>query len=132
MRTERKQVNSRHWAITVIWITLQATAPHLARFLLMFMKEGKFGETRVLKATTVEAMKKIQFPKIDKKQGLAWYYDRIAGKQMIGHDGGDPGVFTQMFCQPQEGTGFIVLMNGEPKKGSFEKALSQRLLEQVK
>jgi hypothetical protein len=32
-------------------------------------------------------MKKIQFPKIDKKQGLAWYYDRIGGKQIIGHDG---------------------------------------------
>ena len=98
----------------------------------MLMKEGKSGETRVLKAATVEAMKKIQFPKIDKKQGLAWYYDRIAWKQMIGHDGGDPGVFTQMFCEPKDGTGIIVLMNGEPKKDSFEKALSQRQLEQVK
>jgi CubicO group peptidase (beta-lactamase class C family) len=112
--------------------TLRATAPHLARFLLMFMGEGKLGEVRVLKAPTVESMKKIQFPKIDKKQGLAWYYDRIAGKQMIGHDGGDPGVATQMFCDPGKGTGIIVLMNGEPKKGLFEKALTQRLMEQVK
>ena len=112
--------------------TLRATAPHLARFLLMFMGEGKLGEVRVLKTPTVESMKKIQFPKIDKKQGLAWYYDRIAGKQMIGHDGGDPGVATQMFCDPGKGTGIIVLMNGEPKKGSFEKALTQRLMEQVK
>ncbi len=112
--------------------TLRATAPHLARFLMMFMGEGKAGEVRVLKAATVESMKKIQFPKIDKKQGLAWYYDRIAGKQMIGHDGGDPGVATQMFCDPGKGTGIIVLMNGEPQKGSFEKALTQRLMEQVK
>ena len=112
--------------------TLRASAPHLARFLLMFMGEGKLGEVRVLKAATVEAMGKIQFPKIDKKQGLAWYYDRIGGKQMIGHDGGDPGVVTQMFCDPKDGTGIIVLMNGEPKKGSFEKALTQRLMEQVK
>ena len=112
--------------------TLRATVPHLARFLLMFMGEGKLGEVRVLKAATVESMKKIQFPKIDKKQGLAWYYDRIAGKQMIGHDGGDPGVVTQMFCDPKDGTGIIVLMNGEPKKGSFEKALTQRLMEQIK
>ena len=112
--------------------TLRATAPHLARFLLMFMGEGKLGETRILKAATVEAMKKIQFPKLDKKQGLAWYYDRIAGRQMIGHDGGDPGVATQMFCQPKEGTGIIVLMNGEPKKGSFEKALAQRLIDHIK
>ena len=112
--------------------TLRATAPHLARFLMMFMGEGKVGEVRVLKAATVESMKKIQFPKIDKKQGLVWYYDRIGGEQMIGHDGGDPGVVTQMFCDPEKGTGIIVLMNGEPKKGSFEKALTQRLMEQVK
>jgi hypothetical protein len=51
---------------------------------------------------------------------------------MIGHDGGDPGVVTQMFCQLKEGTGIIVLMNGEPKKDLFEKALTQRLIEQVK
>jgi hypothetical protein len=37
-----------------------------------------------------------------------------------------------MFCQLKEGTGIIVLMNGEPKKGLFEKALTQRLIEQVK
>ena len=112
--------------------TLRATAPHLARFLMMFMGEGKLGEARVLKARTVAVMKKIQFPKLDKKQGIGWYYDRIGGEQMIGHDGGDPGVVTQMFCQPEKGTGIIVLMNGEPKKGSFEKALTQRLMEHIK
>jgi len=37
-----------------------------------------------------------------------------------------------MFCDPENGTGIIVLMNGESKKGSFEKALTQRLMEQVK
>jgi len=37
-----------------------------------------------------------------------------------------------MFCDPENGTGIIALMNGEPKKGLFEKALTQRLIEQVK
>jgi CubicO group peptidase (beta-lactamase class C family) len=112
--------------------TLRASAPHLARFLMMFMGKGKLGEVRVLKTETVEAMKKIQYPKLDKKQGISWCYTRVGGKQMVGHDGGDPGVVTQMFCQPEEGTGIIVLMNGEPKKGSFEKTLTQRLVDQLK
>ena len=112
--------------------TLRASAPHLARFLMMFMGNGRLGEVRVLKEGTVEAMKKIQYPKLDKKQGISWYYTRVGGKQMVGHDGGDPGVVTQMFCQPEEGTGIIVLMNGEPKKGSFEKTLTQRLIDQLK
>jgi len=51
---------------------------------------------------------------------------------MIGHDGGDPGVVTQMFCEPKAGMGIILLMNGEPKKGSFEKALTQRLIDHIK
>tara|TARA_B100001123_G_scaffold16879_1_gene18901 strand:- start:2328 stop:3488 length:1161 start_codon:yes stop_codon:yes gene_type:complete len=112
--------------------TLRASAPHLSRFLMMFMGGGKLGEVRVLKEETVEAMKNIQYPKLDKKQGIGWYYTRVGANRMIGHDGGDPGVATQMFCQPEEGAGIIILMNGEPKKGSLEKALAQRLAEQLK
>jgi len=111
--------------------TLRASALHLARFLMMFMGEGKLGEVRVLKAETVEEMRKIQYPKLDKKQGISWYYTRMGGKQMIGHDGGDPGVATQMFCQPEAGTGIIILMNSEPQKGSFDKNLTQRLLDHI-
>ena len=112
--------------------TLRASAPHLAKFLMMFMGEGEPDNVRVLKEETVEAMKKIQYPKLDKKQGMGWYYTRVGANRMIGHDGGDPGVATQMFCQPEEGTGIIILMNGEPKKGSFEKALAQRLADELK
>ena len=111
--------------------TLRASAPHLARFLMMFMGNGRLGEVRVLKPQTVEVMKAIQYPKLDKKQGISWYYTRMGGKQMIGHDGGDPGVTTQMLCQPEAGTGIIILMNGEPKKGSFEKNLPLRLLDHI-
>tara|TARA_Y100000589_G_scaffold326554_2_gene366530 strand:+ start:381 stop:533 length:153 start_codon:yes stop_codon:yes gene_type:complete len=49
---------------------------------------------------------------------------------MIGHDGGDPGVVIQMFCQPEKAGG-IILMNGEPQKGSFAKALVERLVDQL-
>jgi len=97
----------------------------------MFMGNGRLGEVRVLKPQTVEVMKAIQYPKLDKKQGISWYYTRMGGKQMIGHDGGDPGVTTQMLCQPEAGTGIIILMNGEPKKSSFEKNLPLRLLDHI-
>ena len=96
------------------------------------MGGGKLDDVRILKKETVEAMMKIQYPKLDKKQGIGWCYMRIGASRMIGHDGGDPGVATQMFCQPEEGTGIIILMNGEPKKGSFEKALAQRLVDELK
>ncbi len=112
--------------------TLRASAPHLARFLMMFMGGGKLDDVRILKKETVEAMRKIHYPKLDKKQGIGWYYTRIGASRMIGHDGGDPGVATQMFCQPEKAGGIIILMNGEPQKGSFAKALAERLVDQFK
>jgi len=108
--------------------TLRVTAPHLARFLLSFIGDGQLEGTRILKAETVREMRNIPFPKADSKQGLVWYFDKLGGARMMGHDGGDPGVSTVMQYRPKDGAGYLILMNGEPKSGKFEQALGLRLM----
>ena len=108
--------------------TLRVTAPHLARFLLSFIGDGEWDGTRVLKADTVREMRKVSFPKADSKQGLVWYFDKIGNSRVMGHDGGDPGVSTLMHYRPNDGVGFVILMNGEPKSGKFEQSLGLRLM----
>ena len=108
--------------------TLRVTAPHLARFLLSFIGDGQVDGTRILKAETVGEMRKVSFPKADSKQGLVWYFDKIANSRVMGHDGGDPGVSTLMQYRLKDGVGYIILMNGEPKSGKFEQALGLRLM----
>ncbi len=108
--------------------TLRITAPHLARFLLSFIADGQLDSDWVLQAETVREMRKIPFPKADSKQGLVWYFDKLGGDKVMGHDGSDPGVAALMQYRLKDGIGYVILMNGEPKSGKFEQALGLRLM----
>ena len=107
---------------------MRITAPHLARFLLSFIADGQLDSDWVLQAETVREMRKIPFPKADSKQGLVWYFDKLGGDKVMGHDGSDPGVAALMQYRLKDGIGYIILMNGEPKSGKFEQALGLRLM----
>ena len=85
--------------------TLRVTAPHLAHFLLSFIGDGQLDGDRVLKAETVREMRKVAFPKADSKQGLVWYFDKLGGSKVMGHDGSDPGVAAIMQYRLKDGIG---------------------------
>ncbi len=108
--------------------TLRVTAPQLARFLLSFIGDGQLDGVRILKAETIREMRKVAFPKADSKQGLVWYFDKLGGEKVMGHDGSDPGVAAIMQYRLKDDAGYLILMNGEPKSGRFEQALGQQLL----
>ncbi len=57
-------------------------------------------------------MRKVQVPAIDQSQALLWYYDTKGGTQVLGHNGGDKGVSTDMFFDPATGSGYVLLSNG--------------------
>ncbi|MFZ4580133.1 MAG: serine hydrolase domain-containing protein [Myxococcota bacterium] len=104
---------------------LRTSVNELSRYLRAFMGDGKLDGVQVLKAATVAEMKKIQFPKVDTEQAMAWWYEqRDDGLLYCGHTGRDSGVSTQMFFQVQNGVGVIVLTNGDVDEGTnAEKAL---------
>lgn len=108
--------------------SLRITAKDLSVFLRMFMADGEFNGTRIIKEGTVEEMMKIQFPKLDADQGLIWYREQFGKRRLIGHNGGDPGVASMMYFDPKSKAGFLVLMNAEPKNASFETNLARKLL----
>ncbi len=107
--------------------TLRITATQLAQFLICFINDGELGQTRVLRAETVQEMRKVVFPEVAPKQGLAWYFSKAAGYKVLGHDGGDPGVSTYMGYRPRDGVGIIILMNTEPKSSNFESFIQRQL-----
>jgi len=109
--------------------TLRTTAPQLARFLMSFMGDGTVDDVQILRQQTVRDMRRIWFPEIARGQGLVWFLEKFNGRQFIGHDGSDPGVTAAMFCRPEEGVGFVIMMNAEPGNRKFEKSLIKRLLE---
>jgi CubicO group peptidase (beta-lactamase class C family) len=90
---------------------LRTSAPQLARFLMMFAGRGQYKSVRVLKESTADEMRRSQVPSIEPSQGLIWYTDTRAGTTLLGHNGDDQGVSTEMFFDPQTKAGYVLLMN---------------------
>lgn len=91
---------------------LRTTARHLGHHLGMAMNEGEWDGVRVLSAASARAMLRPQLPGIEPGQGLIWYRYHLHGRTLIGHNGGDQGVATAAFFEPDTGIGVIVLGNG--------------------
>jgi CubicO group peptidase (beta-lactamase class C family) len=95
---------------------LRTTAPQIARHLGMMMNGGVWNGTRVLQRDTVSEMLRSQIPDTTYGQGLLWYRTRSRGRALIGHNGGDSGVATVAFYDPNDDVGVVVLANGNWRK----------------
>lgn len=115
---------------------LRTSAPQLAKFLLMVMGDGTWQGKTVLTPQSVAEMKKAQFPDVDPDQYLVWYAEeRADGLTYVGHNGGDRGIYTQMFYRPQDGVGVVMLTNGDvdpdTAQGPVVEAIEARLFEEA-
>jgi CubicO group peptidase (beta-lactamase class C family) len=92
---------------------LRTSVLQLARFLNAFIRYGELDGVRILEEETVEEMRRVQDPALAPNQGLVWYYKELSDRVLLGHNGGDSGVATEMFFRPEDGVGVILLMNGD-------------------
>jgi CubicO group peptidase (beta-lactamase class C family) len=92
---------------------LRTTVTDLSKFLRMIIMHGSFNGHEILRPETVDLMK--QTNGIKDSDGL-WYglgllFMENGNFKLCGHDGGEQGVTTQMFYDPDSGTGAIVFTN---------------------
>jgi CubicO group peptidase (beta-lactamase class C family) len=97
---------------------LRTSVIQLSHFLLMMMNHGEYNSTRILKESTVDLMLTPQIPSymmtFPPEQGIIWYQNKaISGRTLWGHSGGDPGVATFMFFEPETNIGVIILTNAD-------------------
>jgi CubicO group peptidase (beta-lactamase class C family) len=104
---------------------LRASAPDVARHLLMFMGDGTLDGVRLLRPDTVREMRRSQVPEVVDGQGLIWYRSHRRGRALIGHNGGDYGVATVAFYDPDAETGVVVLGNGNWRRDAGRWPLMQ-------
>lgn len=90
---------------------LRASVQDLARYLAAWAGGGTLDGVRILEEATVAEALSVQYPGVEATQGLSWYADRIGNRDVLGHNGGDYGVSTDMFFDPATGHGVIVLIN---------------------
>jgi CubicO group peptidase (beta-lactamase class C family) len=91
---------------------LRTTVLGLAKHLRAFMAFGELDGVRIIETDTAREMRRTQFPEVARGQGLIWYRFVLRGEPLMGHNGGDSGVATQMYFRPRDNVGVIVLANG--------------------
>lgn len=90
---------------------LRSSVSDMARFLAAVSNDGSIGDARILQGDTNTALLTAPVPEVDTNQFVFWYGSNRAERAVVGHNGGESGVATEMFFSPESGVGIIVLMN---------------------
>ncbi len=90
---------------------LRSSAADMARYLLAYDLGGELDGVRILSADSVDQMFTRQILDVEPYQGLFWYWSTEYGGPLVGHDGGDYGVATSLYLDPESGVGTVVLAN---------------------
>ena len=91
---------------------LKTSVNEFARFLSIFINDGRSFEGKVIlhPKTVKKMLSTYNFPGIDpgKSVGLAWHFDT----NVYHHSGGDPGISTDTYFNPETRLGIIFFCNG--------------------
>lgn len=90
---------------------LRTTVLDLSKFLRMVMLNGSFNNRQILSSASMATMKTLQLGSTE--FCLTFYYDTVKGRKVLGHSGGEKGVTTEMFYDPNNNVGVIVFSNEE-------------------
>ncbi|MDC1244414.1 beta-lactamase family protein [Crocinitomicaceae bacterium] len=95
---------------------LRSSITDLANYMIAFLNGGSLGSNAILSPSSVSEMWTQQIPSIESKQGLNWYKELLyhsGGEALLwGHNGGELGVSTDMYVDPESNIGLCVLSNG--------------------
>ena len=89
---------------------LRTSARELSYFMNCYMGGGIYRGNRILEEKTVQMMYQPAYPS-DITRGLCWDISGINDQRFFGHGGGDPGVNTSMYFNPEDRKGIIILTN---------------------
>lgn len=90
---------------------LRTSVVDLSNFLTAYINSGKYDKTSLLKPSSVNKMLSLQIED-HPSQGLCWHKSDF--ESMWGHGGGDPGVQTKMYFNPETKIGIIIFQNSSP------------------
>jgi len=91
---------------------VHTTVKDLGKYLIAYLQGGVYRGHRILEPATVDAMLKPWVPDLDPTQGLIWYSQRLDGRTLWGHNGGNYGISSEMWMDRATGEGVIFLANG--------------------
>lgn len=94
-------------------VGLSATVTDMAKFMIAHLQDGRYGETRILQATTAQAMHRQQFTHDPRLPGVTYGFTEWSrhGQYLLWH-GGSTGFFESMIMLlPEHNVGVFVAYN---------------------
>lgn len=90
-----------------------STGLDMANFMLAYLKDGRLGNTQLLKPETVQYIQSQQVTHHPKIRGRAIGFSEWieSGQRAIFHDGSAPGFLSRVFLVPEHDLGFFVAYN---------------------
>ncbi len=103
--------------------TLRISIEHLSRFWLSMIESGVYGPQQLITPASLELMYPVQYPDASTAQAMAWTYQSLEGRTLLGLDGTDVGLSTRMKMDPQTRRGVILLSNGRGYDAALDRIL---------
>lgn len=96
---------------------LKSSPADMAQLVRMFLKRGAVNEEHLLSPGSIERMERVETTEaaragLKKGYGLGMFAAVRAGQAWYGHDGGIPGFLSSFQYAPDDGVGYVVLLNG--------------------
>ncbi|MBN1117219.1 MAG: serine hydrolase [Bacteroidales bacterium] len=105
---------------------LITTTEDLSKFMRAYIMDGTFNGYQLLQQSSVDTILSIQFETESEKQGLIFYHLENSQFSVWGHNGGDPGVSTEMYFDKTKKVGYIMFTN---RSDAYPKSLRNALLQ---
>jgi CubicO group peptidase (beta-lactamase class C family) len=104
---------------------LITTIEDLSRFMRAFIMDGQYNDFQLLLPQTIDTILHENISITAGKQGLIFYEHKIGQFEVWGHNGGDPGVSTEMYFDREKRVGYIMFNN---RTEAYSSALGNALL----
>jgi CubicO group peptidase (beta-lactamase class C family) len=118
---------------------INSSVNEMARWVTTHLNGGKYGETRLANAATVDEMHQAQMVTgsvspdpniIGGEYGMGWFLTTYRGHRRVEHGGNIDGFSASVALLPKDGLGWVVLtnMNGTPLPGVIGQVIADKLL----
>ena len=117
------QYNVATWPDGGIRSSVQDLSLYLSKIMIDLFSQDQNEDSRLLRRENLNVMLNPQYSLSENEQiGIFWQTQKVklngVERELVGHDGEDPGAFTYMLFDPKEKVGIIILANGEVGKDS--------------
>jgi CubicO group peptidase (beta-lactamase class C family) len=104
---------------------LITTIEDLSKFMRAFIMDGQYNGFQLLQPQTIDTIMHENISIPGGKQGLIFFEHKIGQFEVWGHDGGDPGVSTEMYFDREKRVGYIMFNN---RTSAYSSSLGNALL----